>query len=38
MDIGQHDTGLYGLGAAALATSLVKLKKRLELSKAKHRR
>ena len=27
----------YGLGAAALATSAVTLRKRLELSKAKHR-
>src|SRR5258707_12817259 len=27
----------YGLGAAALATSLVTLRRRLELSKAKHR-
>jgi len=27
----------YGLGVTALATSLVKLKQRLELSKAKHR-
>ncbi len=27
----------YGLGATALATSVVKLRKRLELSKAKHR-
>jgi glutamate-1-semialdehyde 2,1-aminomutase len=27
----------YGLGAAALATSVVKLRKRLELSKAKHK-
>ena len=27
----------YGLGAAALATSVVKLRKRLELSQAKHK-
>src|SRR5271154_4066172 len=27
----------YGLGAAALATSVIKLRKRLELSQAKHK-
>jgi glutamate-1-semialdehyde 2,1-aminomutase len=35
MDIGA--LAFYGLGAAAVATSLVALKQRLELSKAKHR-
>jgi glutamate-1-semialdehyde 2,1-aminomutase len=32
-----YTLALYGLGAAALAAALVKLKSRLELSKAKHR-
>jgi len=37
MELGQAAIGLYAAGATALATSLVKLKTRLELSKAKHR-
>src|SRR5882757_7613388 len=37
MDMGGTALAFYGLGVTALATSLVKLKQRLELSKAKHR-
>ena len=37
MDIQATTFALYAAGAAALATSAVKLKTRLELSKAKHR-
>ena len=37
MDLGGTALAFYGLGVTALATSLVKLKQRLELSKAKHR-
>src|SRR5262245_16722626 len=37
MEIATPTVALYAVGAAALATSLVKLKTRLELSKAKHR-
>jgi glutamate-1-semialdehyde 2,1-aminomutase len=37
MDIGGTALAFYGLGAAAVATALVALKQRLELSKAKHR-
>ena len=37
MEIGNTTLALYAVGAAALATSLVKLKTRLELSRAKHR-
>jgi glutamate-1-semialdehyde 2,1-aminomutase len=37
MDLGGTALAFYGLGVAALATSLAKLKQRLELSKAKHR-
>ncbi len=37
MEWGSTALAFSGLGAAALATSLVKLKRRLELSKAKHR-
>ena len=37
MEWGSTTLAFSGLGAAALATSLVKLKRRLELSKAKHR-
>ncbi len=36
MEIGTTAVALYSAGAAALATSLMKLKTRLELSKAKH--
>jgi glutamate-1-semialdehyde 2,1-aminomutase len=36
MDIGHTTLALYAAGAAVLATSVVKLKTRLELSKAKH--
>jgi glutamate-1-semialdehyde 2,1-aminomutase len=36
MELGQAAIGLYAAGATALATSLVKLKTRLELSQAKH--
>jgi glutamate-1-semialdehyde 2,1-aminomutase len=37
MEIGSTTLALYAVGATALATSLVKLKTRLELSRAKHR-
>src|SRR4030095_11731338 len=37
MDCRQTTRALYALGAGALTTSLVKLKGRLALSKAKHR-
>jgi glutamate-1-semialdehyde 2,1-aminomutase len=37
MEWGQTTLAFYGLGAAALATSLVTLRRRLELSQAKHR-
>jgi glutamate-1-semialdehyde 2,1-aminomutase len=37
MDLGGTALAFYGLGVTALATSLVKLKQRLDLSKAKHR-
>ena len=37
MDLPASTFALYAAGAAALTTSLVKLKSRLELSKAKHR-
>jgi len=37
MEIGNTTLALYAVGAAVLATSLVKLKTRLELSRAKHR-
>src|SRR5436190_21703792 len=37
MDIGHTTLALYAAGAAVLATSVVKLRTRLELSKAKHR-
>src|SRR5258708_1029937 len=37
MDLGGTALAFYGLGVTALATSLIKLKQRLELSKAKHR-
>jgi glutamate-1-semialdehyde 2,1-aminomutase len=37
MEWGQTTIAFYGLGAAALATSLVTLRRRLELSQAKHR-
>jgi glutamate-1-semialdehyde 2,1-aminomutase len=37
MEISNTTLALYAVGAAALATSLVKLKTRLELSRAKHR-
>src|ERR1041385_7939185 len=37
MDMCGTALAFYGLGVTALATSLVKLKQRLELSKAKHR-
>src|SRR5262249_51857647 len=37
MDWGGTTLAFYGLGAGAVATSLVKLKQRLELSKAKHK-
>jgi glutamate-1-semialdehyde 2,1-aminomutase len=37
MELGHTTLALYALGAAALTTSLAKLKTRLELSKAKHR-
>ena len=37
MEWGSTTLAFSGLGAAALATSLVKLKQRLELSKAKHK-
>ena len=37
MEWGSTTLAFSGLGAAALATSLVKLKQRLELSRAKHR-
>jgi glutamate-1-semialdehyde 2,1-aminomutase len=37
MEWGNTTLGFYGLGAAALATSLLTLKRRFELSKAKHR-
>jgi glutamate-1-semialdehyde 2,1-aminomutase len=37
MDVGTTSLALYGLGAAAVATSAVTLKKRLALSQAKHR-
>ena len=37
MEWGSTTLAFYGLGAAALATSLVTLRRRLELSKAKHR-
>jgi glutamate-1-semialdehyde 2,1-aminomutase len=36
MEMGGTALAFYGLGAAALATSLVTLKRRLQLSKAKH--
>ncbi len=36
MEFGAATLGLYAAGATALATSLVKLKSRLQLSKAKH--
>ena len=36
MELGAATLAFGGLGAVALATSLVKLKQRLELSKAKH--
>ena len=37
MEWGKTTLAFYGLGAAALTTSLVKLRRRLELSQAKHR-
>jgi glutamate-1-semialdehyde 2,1-aminomutase len=37
MQIGGTALAFYGIGVAALATSVVKLKQRLELSRAKHR-
>ena len=37
MDVAGTTLAFYGLGMGALATSLVTLKRRLELSKAKHR-
>jgi len=37
MEIGHTTLALYAVGTAAVATSLLKLKTRLELSKAKHR-
>jgi glutamate-1-semialdehyde 2,1-aminomutase len=37
MEFGHTTIALYALGAAAVTTSLAKLKTRLELSKAKHR-
>src|ERR1700730_13257161 len=37
MELGHTTLALYALGAAAVTTSLAKLKTRLELSKAKHR-
>jgi glutamate-1-semialdehyde 2,1-aminomutase len=37
MEFGHTTLALYALGAAAVTTSLAKLKTRLELSKAKHR-
>ena len=37
MELAIPTTGLYALGAAALAAPLVKLRSRLQLSKAKHR-
>jgi glutamate-1-semialdehyde 2,1-aminomutase len=37
MEIGHTTLALYAVGTAAAATSLLKLKTRLELSKAKHR-
>ncbi len=37
MEWGHTTLAFYGLGAAALATSLVTLRRRLELSQAKHR-
>jgi glutamate-1-semialdehyde 2,1-aminomutase len=37
MEWGSTTLAFYGLGAAALATSLVTLRRRLELSKTKHR-
>jgi glutamate-1-semialdehyde 2,1-aminomutase len=37
MEIGNTTLALYAVGAAALATSFVRLKTRLELSRAKHR-
>ena len=36
MDWGSARYAFYGLGAAALATSLASLQRRLQLSKAKH--
>ena len=36
MEWGSTTLAFYGLGAAAVATSLVTLRRRLELSKAKH--
>jgi len=36
MELGAATLGLYAAGATALATTLVKLKSRLQLSKAKH--
>ena len=36
MEMGGTALAFYGLGAAALAASLVTLKRRLQLSKAKH--
>ena len=36
MEWGTTTLAFYGLGAAAVATSLVTLRRRLELSKAKH--
>ena len=36
MEMAGTALAFYGLGAAALATSLVALKRRLRLSKAKH--
>jgi glutamate-1-semialdehyde 2,1-aminomutase len=37
MEWGSTTLAFSGLGAAALATSLVKLRRRLELSRAKHK-
>jgi glutamate-1-semialdehyde 2,1-aminomutase len=37
MEVGDTALALYAVGAAALATSLLKLKTRLQLSQAKHR-
>src|ERR1700716_3233377 len=37
MELGHTTLALYALGAAAVTTSLAKLRTRLELSKAKHR-